>query len=80
MSDANSFAHCRRWRRSILRAVFMAAAAVGISGCQSVNWKGDNFHDEFAHWGENVRPAGEPGQMAGLSEQAQQVERNLGVR
>jgi hypothetical protein len=80
MFDANPFAPCRRLCRIIACAVFAVAAAAGISGCTSVNWKGDNFHDEFAHWGEGVRPAGEPGQRAGLSEQAQQVERNLGVR
>jgi hypothetical protein len=41
---------------------------------------GDGFHDEFAHWGENLRPAGQPGNLAGVSEQSQEVERDLGVR
>jgi len=38
------------------------------------------FHDEFAHWGENHRPAGQPGNLTGTSDEARQVERNLGVR
>ena len=66
-------------RRAFLSAVIGIAMAV-FSGCSSVNWMGDGFHDEFAHWGESQRPAGEPGNLVGLSEQAQEVERNLGVR
>ncbi|HZZ27909.1 MAG TPA: hypothetical protein VFE46_07870 [Pirellulales bacterium] len=68
----------RRWRQWLYATAGIAALC--FSGCSGVNWMGDGFHDEFAHWGENARPAGEPGQLAGLSEQAQEVERNLGVR
>ncbi|HTQ37686.1 MAG TPA: hypothetical protein VMJ32_01590 [Pirellulales bacterium] len=74
-------------RRFIADGLWLAwlSAALGIavvfnSGCGSVNWMGDGFHDEFAHWGENLRPAGQPGNLAGVSEQSQEVERDLGVR
>jgi hypothetical protein len=60
--------------------VALAIAVVCSCGCKSEDWMGDGFHDEFAHWGEKQRPAGEPGHLAGVSEQAQEVERNLGVR
>jgi hypothetical protein len=67
----------------IWRAWFCAAVAIiamCTAGCTNVNWMGDGFHDEFAHWGENLRPAGQPGNLAGVSEQSQEVERDLGVR
>jgi hypothetical protein len=68
------------WLECALACAAFIIAIVLIAGCSSVNWMGDGFHDEFAHWGEKERPAGEPGQLAGMSEQAQEVERNLGVR
>ena len=68
-----------RLRCAIFAAV-MGITAMLVSGCSSTNWMGEGFHDEFAHWGEKQRPAGEPGNLVGLSEQAQEVERNLGVR
>ena len=38
------------------------------------------LNDEFAHWGEKQRPAGPAGNLLGTSEEARQVERNLGIR
>jgi hypothetical protein len=66
-------------------AVCLAVAVcISIAGCAGSDLKskiwGDNFNDEFAHWGERQRPAGDPGNLAGVSTEAQQVERNLGVR
>jgi Spy/CpxP family protein refolding chaperone len=72
-------AFCIRLRCAIF-ALAMVMATLLASGCSSTSWMGDGFHDEFAHWGEKQRPAGEPGNLVGLSEQAQEVERNLGVR
>jgi hypothetical protein len=68
------------WPQRAFAVVALGIAAVCATGCNTFNWKGDGFHDEFAHWGENARPAGEPGHLTGLSEQAQEVERNLGIR
>jgi hypothetical protein len=68
------------WIWPVCLCAALAIAAVFTTGCSSVNWMGDGFHDEFAHWGENLRPAGQPGQLAGASEQSQEIERDLGVR
>lgn len=68
------------WARNALLGAALGIAVLCGSGCSSVNWMGDGFHDEFAHWGENLRPAGQPGNLAGVSEQSQEVERDLGVR
>ncbi len=57
------------------------AACVLLAGCSWIDsLRGENFNDEFAHWGENQRQPTEPGQMYGFSTEARQVERNLGVR
>ncbi len=70
-----------KWLCRVLFCAVLSLALVAMtSGCNSVNWMGDGFHDEFAHWGENQRPPGQPGNLAGLSEQSQEVERDLGVR
>jgi hypothetical protein len=69
----------RSWR-CVVAALLLAIAS--ISGCKSLadSIKGDGFTDEFAHWGENKRAPTAPGQLWSLSEQGQEVERNLGVR
>jgi hypothetical protein len=71
-------------RAKSIVAAWLWLCAVGallpLAGCRSMDLRGDNFNDEFAQWGENKRPAGAPGQMWSFSQQAQQVERNLGVR
>ncbi len=41
-------------------AAVVVAAVVGIAGCKSVDWKGDNFHDDLAQWGEKQRPPDQP--------------------
>jgi hypothetical protein len=68
------------WIRCAIWSALIGIAAAFMTGCKSVNWMGEGFHDEFAHWGEKERPAGQSGNLVGLSEQAQEVERNLGVR
>jgi hypothetical protein len=72
----------RSWRCAVA-ALLLAIAS--ISGCKSFSSlsdtiKGDGFSDEFAHWGEKQRAPTAPGQLWSLSEQGQEVERNLGVR
>jgi hypothetical protein len=79
MRHASQQTHSK-WNYRILLCAVIGLALALSSGCNSVNWMGDGFHDEFAHWGENQRPAGQPGNLAGVSEQAQEVERDLGVR
>jgi hypothetical protein len=62
-----------------MAAIFAIAAIFG--GCRWIDdLRGDNFSDEFAHWGENQRQPTSPGQTYGFSTEARQVERNLGVR
>jgi hypothetical protein len=70
----------RFWATPIRIAALIAMAL--LAGCASheVAPKRDAFPDEFAHWGEQIRPAGQPGEMVGLSDESRQVERNLGVR
>jgi hypothetical protein len=70
----------RSWAATIRIAALIALTA--LTGCASheVAPKREAFNDEFAHWGEHVRPAGQPGEMVGLSDESRQVERNLGVR
>jgi hypothetical protein len=68
---------------SLVHALACAAlvACMWLPGCKwAESLRGDNFSDECAHWGENQRSPTEPGQMYGFSEEARQVERNLGVR
>jgi len=67
-------------RRYAIAAMLLVLAV--LTGCRSFSdsIKGDNFADEFAHWGEKQRAPTSPGQLWSLSEQGQQVERNLGVR
>jgi hypothetical protein len=70
------------WRRWLWVAV--GTAGLWCAGCTApkkpVNLMGDNFNDEFAHWGEDHRPKGGDGDLDGLSTKSQQIERNLGVR
>jgi hypothetical protein len=69
----NSLVHAFGWVALV--------ACLWLPGCKwADSLRGDNFTDEFAHWGENQRIPTEPGQMYGFSEEARQVERNLGVR
>ena len=76
---ANRLPERRFWRIVVLASL---AAMVTVSGCRSLSdtIKGDNFSDEFTHWGEKQRAPTAPGQLWSPSEQGQQVERNLGVR
>jgi hypothetical protein len=69
--------------RKVIGSVILTGCMT-MTGCAGSSLlsqiRGDNFNDEFAHWGEKQRPPGEPGNLAGVSTEAQQVERNLGVR
>jgi len=67
----------------------LAAAAVAcmlFSGCARHDLQArqeshpNPFNDEFAQWGETHRPPGQPGNLTGASDEARQVERNLGIR
>jgi hypothetical protein len=69
-----------RWMWRIWLCAALGMATLCAAGCSGVNWMGDGFHDEFSHWGENLRPAGPSGNLAGVSEQSQEVEKDLGVR
>jgi hypothetical protein len=67
-----------------LRILGITVLLASLAGCSGLNLRGDNFHDDMAHWGEKNRTADSPGEgssdLLGVSEQARQVERNLGVR
>ncbi|MCC7086040.1 MAG: hypothetical protein IT427_13640 [Pirellulales bacterium] len=66
-----------------VRRGWLWAAVVGIaltiSGCNLPNWRGGNFRDDLAKWGEEEHRPGTPTPLWGASEQARQVERNLGA-
>jgi hypothetical protein len=64
----------RRWW--LAGAVFVALAC---SGCKSNDLRGGNFRDEWADWGEKSKRPGAPTSFLGFSDQARQVEKNLGV-
>jgi hypothetical protein len=73
----------RRWAWRIAASFALATVTLGISGCNTFNWRGDNFHDDMAHWGEKQRPPDQAegnSEMLGLSAKSQQIEKNLGVR
>jgi hypothetical protein len=74
-----SVATDKRVRRSWLYAASLAVALL-LSGCNMPNWRGGNFRDDLAQWGETQRPPGSSELMWGMSEQARQVEKNLGVQ
>jgi len=63
-----------------------AVSATLLSGCARHDLQAGQdshpnpFNDEFAQWGETHRPPGQPGNLTGTSDEARQVERNLGVR
>jgi len=56
------------------------ALAIGLGGCQWLQPKPEEngFRDEFKNWGEKNRPNGTGSSRAGLSGEAQQIEKNLG--
>jgi hypothetical protein len=74
------------WRRLSRQWLWIGLCLSSLcgAGCATPpkpNLMGDNFHDEFAQWGESNRPADAPsGEFDGVSAKSQQIERNLGVR
>jgi hypothetical protein len=64
---------------SIGLAAMGLAVVLLLSGCNGPNLRGGNFRDDLARWGEKSRRPGAPTEYWGASEQARQVERNLGV-
>lgn len=70
----------RHYVSSTAFAAMTIAAALVLTGCNSPNLRGGNFRDDLAQWGEKNRRPGTPTEYWGASEQARQVERNLGVQ
>ncbi|HZZ71054.1 MAG TPA: hypothetical protein VFE24_02310 [Pirellulales bacterium] len=72
---------CRWFSRAGLAAGGLLVCLC-LSGCRDTldQIKGEGFHDEFSDWGEKQRPAGDQGELSGVSTKSQQIERNLGVR
>lgn len=67
--------------RPIAWTLLFCALALLPSGCSFFEGlRGDKFTDDDANWGESLRPPEKKGQMAGLSEKARQIERNVGYR
>jgi hypothetical protein len=56
------------------------AASLATAGCAPMNLRGRNSRDDTARWGETQRRPGARSDLWGVSEQARQVERNLGVQ
>jgi hypothetical protein len=54
-------------------------AAIALPGCKSNDLRGGSFRDEWADWGETNKRPGNPATFFGFSNQARQVEKNLGV-
>jgi hypothetical protein len=54
-------------------------AAIALPGCKSNDLRGGGFRDEWADWGETNQRPGTPATFFGFSNQARQVEKNLGV-
>jgi hypothetical protein len=72
-----------RWAQCLAAA---ATSCMLLSGCARHDLQAHQdshpnpFNDEFAQWGETHRPAGQPGNLTGTSDESRQVERNLGIR
>jgi hypothetical protein len=64
----------RRWWPVTLLALF------AVGGCAMLPAQGPNFRDETANWGEMNRPVKVGGGLHGVTSEAQQIERNLGIR
>lgn len=64
----------RRWWPLMLLASIMA------SGCASFQDDRPNFRDDTAKWGEMNRPVKLGSGFGGVTPEAQQIERNLGIR
>jgi hypothetical protein len=54
-------------------------ALLSASGCAMIDDE-PNFRDDTAKWGETVRPVKPGNGLGGLRSEAQQIERNLGIR
>lgn len=67
------------WFWQVSLAAALLSGGLILSGCNMSKLRGGNFRDEFAQWGESHHRPGAPDELWGTSEQARQVERNLGV-
>ena len=66
----------------MLRCICILAMALLLTGvgCKPVNLRGNGYGDFTSSWGEKLRPPTNDGQGVGFDRQAQEIERNLGVR
>jgi hypothetical protein len=71
--DRSRVSRGRRWWPLALLAL------VPASGCAMIDGE-PNFRDETAKWGEANRPVKLGSSYGGVSAEAQQIERNLGIR
>ena len=52
---------------------------VSVSGCAMIDDE-PNFRDDTAKWGESIRPVKPGSGYGGVSSEAKQIERNLGIQ
>jgi hypothetical protein len=71
--DGTRVSRGRRWWPLALLALISA------SGCAMFDGE-PNFRDDTAQWGETVRPVKPGNGLGGLSSEAKQIERNLGIQ
>ena len=61
-------------------AIACAAAFLLVAGpgCKLDRLRGEGFSGETKEWGKGLRPEGNPGDHAGFSAKAQEIESHLG--
>jgi hypothetical protein len=73
MNESRALGGRRWWPLTLL-------ALLAAGGCAMFQDQKPNFRDETANWGEMNRPVKVGSGLGGVTPEAKQIERNLGIR